>query len=508
MKLRDYQQAAFDQVRQSIGNGLKRPIVAASCSFGKTILAGAILKSCQDKGKKGWFLCDRIQLIEQSIDKFRQMGIDFGVRQADHRLKNEAAPIQIVSIQTLAAMINKHGRKLPEFDLAIIDECHVQYEIIDKIMEKYDNIPIIGLSASPYSKGLGKKYNNLIVPITPKELLERDYLCPVRYYGGEHINLKKVRSVNPNTFNPQDIANYTDQDAERLVGCITRNWLEFGENSQTIAFSPTQNMSKALVERLNGSGITAEHIDCYHETDERKEMFAAHDRGEFKVLSCSRLLNTGYDAPSVRCIIDCFPVKSVTSWVQRAGRLMRIHPGKDYAIYLDHADNFSRFGPAEDIVPTSLDDGEKTHNENELTDKKEKRIKTQACPDCRQEMVVPKCHACGYELPHTEIQEDDGSMLEELDKTAKKANRTDSKEIKEQFLSELHCYARKKGYKRGWASNQYRDRYSVWPNKINIYHTDSIGEMTNNWITHKNIKYAKSKNRLTGQKQGSKVIEN
>lgn len=490
MELRDYQQDAFTQVRNSIGHGLKRPIVAAPTSFGKTILAGAICQSAQRKGKKAWFFCDRIQLIEQSIEKFTKMGIDFGVRQANHPLSNEAATVQIVSIQTIAAMVGKHGKRLPEFDLAIIDECHTQYEIIDTIMELYNNIPIIGLTATPYSKGLGTKYNNLIVPITQKNLLERDCLCPVRYYGGEHINLKNVRSNNANTFNPGDLAKETDADADRLVGCIVRNWLEYGENSQTIAFSPTQNMSKALVERLNASGITAEHIDCYHDTDERKAMFAAHDRGEFKVLSCSRLLNTGYDAPLVRCVIDCFPVKSVTSWVQRVGRLMRTSEGKQYAIYLDHANNFSRFGPAEDIVPTALDNGKKGHNEREQTNIKEKKIKTQECPECHQEMVIPACKACGYQLPVQEVQEDDGSMLVEL--TGKKANKKDPKPIKEQFLSELLCHARKKGYKRGWAANQYREKYGVWPNKINSYHVDEISDLAKGWLKHRAIAYANS----------------
>lgn len=493
MKLRDYQQAALDQVRQSISRRLKRPIVAAPTSFGKTVLAGAICKSAQSKGNKAWFLCDRIQLIEQSIDKFRQMGIDFGVRQANHELTNKAATVQIVSIQTLAAMINKHSKSLPEFDLAIIDECHTQYEIIDKIMETYNNIPIIGLTATPYSKGLGNKYNNLIVPITQNELLDRGYLCPVRYFGGEHIDLKKVRSVNKNTFNKQDIENYTDQDSDRLTGCIVKNWMEYGENAQTIAFSPTQNMSKALVERLNASGISAEHIDCYHESDERKDLFDAHDRGEFKVLSCSRLLNTGYDAPKVRCIIDCFPIKSVTGWVQRAGRLMRTDEGKEYAIYLDHAGNFKRFGPAEDIVPEHLDDGEKTHNEKDLTNKKEKEVKTKECPQCKQQMVMPACKACGYEMPAQDIQEDDGSMLQELDKTAKRANKTDSKDIKEQFLSELLCHAEKKGYKRGWAANQYREKYGVWPDKINSYHVHDTSDLVKGWLKHAAIKYSKRK---------------
>lgn len=488
MKLRDYQQDALDQTRESIRSGFKRPIVAAPTSFGKTVLAGAILKSCQDKGKRGWFLCDRIQLIEQSIITFRKMGIDFGVRQADHPLTDKRKLIQIVSIQTLAAEMKARNGRLPPMDMAIVDECHIQYEVIDAIMEKYNNIPIIGLTATPYSKGLGKKYNKLIVSITAQELLHRDYLCPVRYYVGKHINLKNVGSLGPNAFNPKDIERESDKDADVLTGHIINNWLEFGEDSQSIAFSPTQNLSKKLVEKFNANGISAEHIDCYFEKEDRKALFEAHDRGEFKILSCSRLLNTGYDAPQVRCVIDCFPIKSVTSWVQRAGRLMRISPGKEYAIYLDHADNWGRFGPAEDITPESLSTNKKgdTHNErDQLKEKKEPR--TQECPQCKQGMVLPACKACGYTLPVTDDFFDDGAKLEEA--TGKKSNKTDDIEIKEQFLSELLCHARKKGYKRGWAPNQYRDKYGVWPNKIKPHYVESLTDLAKGWLKHQSIKY-------------------
>jgi len=337
MELREHQKLAINMARQSIKAGKKRPILACPTSFGKTVTAGAMLKTCQDRGRRGWFFADRIQLVEQAIDKFTQMGLDFGVHQSNHELTRPHAPIQIASIQTIAASAGKHGRNLPIFDMAIVDECHQKYDIISKIIETYNNLPIIGLTATPYSKGLGKMYNDLIVPITPRELLDKGWLTPVRYFGGEHVDLSKVRSVNPNTYSAQDLESATDKDADRLAGCIIRNWMEYGENSQTIAFSPTQNLSKALVERFNNNGISAEHIDCNFSQEQRQELYEAHDAGEFRVLSCSRLLNTGYDAPSVRCIVDCFPVKSVSTYVQRVGRLQRIHRPLDaaYKKYLD-----------------------------------------------------------------------------------------------------------------------------------------------------------------------------
>jgi superfamily II DNA or RNA helicase len=488
--LRHHQELAIRQVRESIISGRKRPIIAAPTSFGKTIVAGSILKSCQDKGKKGFFFCDRIQLIEQSIATFKQMGIDFGVRQSEHELSNPGAPIQICSIQTIAAMVNKHGRYIPDFDLAIVDEAHSQYSIIKDIIGQFNNVPIIGLTATPYSKGLGKLYNNLLVPIEPRELLNKGYLCPVKYFGGAHIDMSKIGSKNPNEFKSADINRETKEQSGILVGCIIDNWLKHGENSQTIAFSPTKAHSRDLVRRFIESGISAEHIDCDFSQEDRQALFEAHDKGEFKVLSCSRLLNTGYDAPRVRCVIDCFPTKSVTTWVQRAGRIMRLSEGKEYAIYLDHASNFERFGYPEDIVPDHLDTGDKTTSERELTREK-KEVKTCECPKCYQLMSGIVCKACGNALyaRNTEVL-DDGSDLVELG--GKAANKTISREVKERFYGDLIMISREKGYKVGWAANKYKQRFGVWPNKISAnVDFSSVSEDTRKWLKHDQIRWAK-----------------
>ena len=132
---------------------------------------------------------------------------------------------------------------------------------------------------------------------------------------------------------------------------------------QTIAFSPSIKHSKYLVDLFLDAGISAAHIDGYMDEEERKRLFKAHDDGVIKVLSCSRLLNTGYDAPTVRTLIDCFPTRSKIVYCQRAGRIARTAPGKDKAIYLDHAGNISMHSFPESVIPSILDDGEQNFSE-------------------------------------------------------------------------------------------------------------------------------------------------
>ena len=489
ISLRPHQKKAIEMLRDSLRKGNKRIVLAAPCSFGKTRVAAWILAEAAKKGKKGVFICDRIKLVQQALDGFDEFKLNVGVIQGDHWRWDPSADIQICSIQTLA----RRKDKIP-FDIAVVDECHTHYETLSDYMTSFNAVPFIGLSATPFSKGLGKWYTDLVVPSTPIELLDENYLTPVRYWGGRKADVKGVRRRKLPTggtdYDPNHLGKRLQQDIE-LTGDIIKNWKLHGENSQTIMFCPTIGHSKHMVEQFNNAGISAEHIDGYMPDHDRQMLFEAHDNGEFKILSCSKLLNTGYDAPRVRCLIDCYPTKSLIQHVQRAGRIMRLAEGKDYAIYLDHAGNISSLGMPEYIIPDHLDDGEEKFDEKKQTKKEKKESKPRECPQCYSIFTGLRC-SCGYEVPPRDRIATDDTILEEI-KHAKKENRNVSPEAKARFYGDLVQIGREKGYKLGWAMNKYRERFGVWPNKITPVEAEKPHQDTLNWITHSRIKWARSK---------------
>ena len=487
INLRPHQEQAIQMLRQSLSKGLNRPLLAAPTGFGKTVVAAQIAKMASDKGKRVLFVCDRIKLVQQTLETFDAFGLDVGVMQGNHERTNYSAPVQIASIQTLS-----RKQHLPIFDICIMDEIHSLHKAHKHMMDVYNALPFIGLSATPYSKGLGKYFNDLLVPITTEQLIDKGYLCEVDYYGGRKANLDGVKNKQLPTggtdYDPQALSDATEKDG-KLVGDIIKNWLKWAEGRQTIAFAPSIKHSKELVRQFNEAGIAAEHIDGYMDAEERQVIYDAHDRGEFMILSCSRLLNTGYDAPPVSCCIDCFPTKSKIVFQQRIGRILRTNEGKEKAIVLDHAGNYGRHGPAEAIVPDVLDDGEHRYNERELT-KDKKEPKTKDCPQCTQQMVGLRCK-CGYEIPLREQLEYTQEILVKL--SPEQRNRKHSKEDKSTFYSELLLYTRSKGYKESWASHKYRERYGVWPNAIKPHMVCGISDETRNYITSTQIRWSKSK---------------
>ena len=488
--LRPHQEKAIEMLRHSMQRGNKRIILAAPCSFGKTRTAAWLLNEVAKRGKKGVFICDRIKLVQQALDDFDSHKLKVGVIQGQHWRCDPSADIQIASIQTLA-----RRRQKIDFDFAIVDECHTQYESLTKYMEAYNKVPFIGLTATPYSKGLGTVWQDMVVPATTEQLLDEGYLTPVRYYAGAKVDVSKVKMRSLPTggtdYDPKDIASRYEKNPT-MNGDIVKNWLAYGEDSQTIAFASSIKHSKFLVDEFRKAGITAEHIDGYMEPDEREMLYKAHDNGEFKILSCSKLLNTGYDAPQVRCLIDCKPSSSHISFVQQSGRIWRMAPCKEYAIHLDHAGNVERLGMPHLIEPEKLDDGDKEFSErNQVKEKKESKAKE--CPDCYKIFTGIRC-ACGYEIPIRERIEHDGTMLKEI-KDKKKENKQITMEDKTLFYGELLRYAELYNYKSGWAANKYRERFGVWPNKVNPRNVATVSDETHAFIKHTNIKWHKSRER-------------
>lgn len=494
MNLRPYQHDGIQMIKRAMieckqESKPRNIILAAPCAYGKTITAAFLLKAYQDIGKRGIFICDRIKLVDQSIDAFTALGLDFSVIQAHHPLYNVNKPIQIASAQSL-----ENFRQWPFVDFIIVDECHSLRQSVRDQMEKWNNIPFIGLSATPYSKGLGKHFHKLVVPVTPRELLEQGHLCPVDYYGGAKASLEGVKtkqlSSGGNDYLDSSLAEAIEKD-EVMAGDIVKNWLKHARGRMTIAFSPSVKHSKHMVELFNEAGIPAIHIDGYMDREEQQDIYQAHKEGEFLILSCSRLLNTGYDEPAVSCLIDCYPTKSLIQFVQRAGRVMRTAEGKESAIYLDHAGNVSRHGFAEDIVPDSLDDGEKEYKESSLT-KEKPPAKVKECPQCAQQMVGIRCK-CGYEIPIKEQIETDDQELEQLHSVDSKAwNRKTSKQDKADFYGMLKMYALKKGYSPGWASHKFRERSGVWPNSYKDARLKEPNKDFMSYIKHLAIKRARA----------------
>lgn len=478
--LRPRQQVAITLLRNSLGRGNKRVMLAAPTGFGKTLTAAHIIQSALDKGNRVIFCVNAISLVEQAVQDFWNEGIkNIGVMQGQHEMTNRAMPVQVCSIQTL------QNRSIPDADLVIIDEAHNWFKFYGEWMAQWDAVPFIGLSATPWTKGLGKYYQDLIIPATTADLIDEKFLSPFRVYAPAHPDLTGVK-MSMGDYNTKQLGSAMDKSP--LIADIASTWLKHGEGRPTICYGVNRAHAKHIQREFEARGVKCGYIDAYTPIEERKEIERQLHDGEISIVSNVACLTTGIDW-DVRCIILARPTKSEMLFVQMIGRGLRTADGKDDCIILDHSDTHLNLGFVTDIHYDELDDGKP----KEKSERKEKEAPLpKDCPSCSylKPPKVHQCPACGFKPEKaSNVEHVDGELVEL--KAKKKANREATPEEKKRFYGELMQYGLDHGYKAGWASNKYRERFGVWPNAHKDATAVPVSSETLGWIKHTQIKFSK-----------------
>lgn len=452
-------------------------MLAAPCSFGKTTVASQMIQNAMEKGKRCAFIVDRVELIDQASERFYSDDIDHGIIQGDHPMTDYSKLCQVATIQTL------RNRRLQDFDFCIIDEAHVLHKTHIKYMEAFDNVPFIGLSASPYTKGLGKHFQDLVVPITTGQLMQEGYLCEYECYAPSEPDLKGVK-VSRGDYDEKQLEERVNK--AKIVGDIVREHQSKAKGRPTVVFAVSIAHSKHICEEFKKVGLRSAHVDCHTDKDTRKMINDQFKSGLIDVLSCVAIFEKGWDAPLASCLIMAAPTKSIMRYVQQVGRILRTCEGKDKSIILDHAGNTLRHGWVEEIIPDHLDDGEKKENTSAKKEKKKKE--PSKCPKCGYIKEDFVCAACGFKPNFIQNVEVEAGTLE---KKSKKSKATVKE--KEVFYSHMLFYARSKGLKDGWAYFKVREKFGAPLKKTRHIKPEKPSEDSLRYIKYVNIKRAKAR---------------
>lgn len=299
--LRPHQQQALLALRESIRAGRRRPMVSAPTGAGKTRLAAAIVEGALAKGNRVLFVVPALSLIDQTVESFYVDGIrDVGVIQADHPLTDWSKRVQVASVQTL------QRRGLPDATVGIVDEAHRWFEFYREWFGHGDwrDRVIIGLSATPWTKGLGKYYDDLLIAATTADLIEQGYLSPFRVFAPSHPDLSAVRTV-AGDFHEGDLS----EAMSPLVADVVETWLRRGENRSTLCFAVDRAHAKHLQARFEAAGVSTGYVDAYTDAFERERIRQRFHSGDIRVVCNVGCLTTGIDW-DVRCLILARPTRS------------------------------------------------------------------------------------------------------------------------------------------------------------------------------------------------------
>lgn len=410
IELRPYQQQAFDRARQAIRDGAKRVLIVAPTGAGKTVLGSALMEMAAAKGNRASFVVDRLSILGQTSDTFDRYQIDHGVIQGGHERWRPALPLQICSVQTLGR------RRWPDTSVDVFDEAHVLHTTHKKRMEEKASI-VIGLTATPFTKGLGKWFDVVINVTTTRALIDDGWLAPYRIFSCAEPDMSGVTVKSTGEWDEREASG----KALEVVGDVVAEYLKHGENRKFICSAVDTAHVEELQRQFLSAGINVATYTYKDSEDDRAETtneFKKPDsaiRGLITVTAASR----GFDVPDVSCVIMARPLrKSLAEHIQLFGRGLRISPetGKQNCIVLDHSGNCARFFEEcesfFDFGAGELDDGKKREKPKP---KEKKELEPVKCPQCRAlHKPMPACPCCGHEYPRKQAVAHVPGTLKEL----------------------------------------------------------------------------------------------
>ena len=490
--LHEHQQIAIEMVRRSLSTGHRRPMLQAPTGFGKTIVSAAIVEGALQKGNPVVFVVPALSLVDQTVERFAEQGIHaIGVMQGYHPATDASQPVQVATIQTLM------NRKLPPAGIVLIDEAHKWFEFYGKwmAMDEWQKVPFVGLSATPWTKGLGKHFDDLLIPTTTKKLINtinpttgRTYLSPFKVFAPSHPDLSGVRTV-AGDYHEGELSDA--MSGPTLIADVVSTWLRLGEGRPTLCFAVDRAHARKLADQFESAGVPTGYVDMDTPVAERQLMGERLRGGQVKVVVNIATLTTGVDW-DVRCIILARPTKSEMLFVQIIGRGLRSVEGKTDCLVLDHSDTTLRLGFVDDIHHESLDGGK--HAKSSAT--KQKRLQLpKECLSCSylKPAGVHACPSCGFAPERqSRIEEQAGELI--ALKGERRNRREPTPHTQQEVWSMLLWWQNEHGKSPKFAKANYYERYGSWPNGLHNRPMPADASFSS-WIRSKQIRWAKRKNK-------------
>lgn len=351
MTLRPYQPRFVDAMLGALVE-FDRVLGVAPTGSGKGVIAGEIARRCLPFGPV-LFLADAQELVKQAADK---LGAWAGVIPQVEMAEEHAQPgdrLVVATTQSLARRLGKWPRDY--FSLIIADEAHRNTlgTQAQAVLGHFASAQVIGITATPFrsdKQQLATFYQTIPCEIGLIELIKDGYLAriviqsvPVR------VDLSEVRTRSGD-YREDDLGEAIEPHLAECAEILA----EHARGRRTVVFLPLIETSKRFVAACREIGLRAVHVDG----EDRSEL-ETFRRREADIICNASLLTTGWDEPSLDCVMVLRPTKSLVLYSQMIGRGTRIHPGKENLLVLDPlflSDSMDLIRPARLIAQTPQQD--------------------------------------------------------------------------------------------------------------------------------------------------------
>lgn len=374
MKLRDYQIRAVEWLRDAYRRGRRAPLLQLPTAAGKTLISAEIIRLSVLAGNPVLFLADRTELIGQTVRKLADAGVhDVRVIQADTVTGSASSLVTVASVQTIR--MPRWESQLPRAKLVIADEAHgFMAGSYAHLLKQYPGALLLGLSATPArrdGKPLGDVFDEIVSPVSIRELTDLGYLAPCFVWAG-----------------PADLK------SGELAMTPLEAYRQFAQGDLTAVYCRDRAHATSELAAFTAAGIPAGLVDGTLSAKRRAHTLAAWAAGDLRVVTSIGCLTTGFDLPELAVAIIARRFSHPTLYLQICGRVLRTHPGKKLARIIDlgGSSRHPDFGPP---------DIDRVYS---LTGKPITTVVRDSFGQCREcggmyRTGPSRCPHCGAELP-------------------------------------------------------------------------------------------------------------
>jgi type I site-specific restriction endonuclease len=126
---------------------------------------------------------------------------------------------------------------------------------------------------------------------------------------------------------------------------LIQSYEERAKGKKTLIFNNGINTSLHVYDTFRRAGYPIAHLDNNNTKKERKAILKWFKETPDAILTSVSILTTGFDEPTVDCIMLNRATKSLTLYYQMIGRGSRILKHKNTFTVIDLGNNLHRFGP-------------------------------------------------------------------------------------------------------------------------------------------------------------------
>lgn len=365
IQLRDYQQECIDKILESYDANLEgNDLVILPTGAGKSIVIAHLVSAIN---KPVLILQPSKEILEQNYEKLSHYidKDDIGIFSAS---MNEKV-IKKFTFATIQS-IYKIPDRFKHFRLIVIDEAHnlnpKSVGMFMKFLRAIGKPKVIGFTATPYRldsmyMDWGKENQRVVTAVklinrmkgffwarilfnmSMQDLIDKGFLCSPTYIDASVIEQHEIPlNVSRSEFNIEKFDAMMMSREEKILQAI-----KFAEKTSTsvLVFCSSVKQAERYQSIVNDSAVVTGETA----KRERDAIISGFKDRTIKTVFNVGVLTTGFDHPSLDCIILLRPTRSIQLYVQMLGRGVRVAEGKLTCKIIDLTSTVKNIGRVETI---------------------------------------------------------------------------------------------------------------------------------------------------------------